>query len=85
SHEAAVALVKPADLGPTTPSGETGGESSPHGSPTQTSPDADLQHANELVSLHYDLKVKYLEMGPDPELVQAERQVDQVISALNTS
>jgi hypothetical protein len=47
--------------------------------------DSDLEHANELVSLHYGVKIHYLETGPEPELIQAARDVDRVISSLNGS
>ena len=44
-----------------------------------------LQRANEFVSLHYDVKLRHLETGPDPELVKAGRDVNEVIAALNKS
>lgn len=47
--------------------------------------DQDLQRADELVSLHYDVKLKYIDSGPDPELVKARRDVDNVVAALNRS
>jgi hypothetical protein len=49
--------------------------------PRQTS----LQRAAELVSLHYDVKVRYLQTGPDRELVRAARDVDRVLDALGRS
>jgi hypothetical protein len=49
----------------------------------ETTLDIDLQRADELVFLHYEVKVKHLESGPDPELVQAGRDVDQVVFRLN--
>ena len=71
SHEAALALVK-ADV--------TASQSENSKLPATSDPD--LQRADELVSLHYDVKVKYLGSGPDPELVQAGRDVDKVLGAL---
>ena len=47
--------------------------------------DHDLQRADQLVSLHYDVKLKYQDTGPDPEFVQAGKDVDNVIRALNRS
>ena len=51
-------------------------------SSTAADSDQDLQRANELVSLHYDVKVKYLQNGPDPELLRARKEVEGVIYAL---
>ncbi len=47
--------------------------------------DLDLQRADELVSLHYDVKLKYSEIGTDQELEKAGRDVDNVAAALNRS
>jgi hypothetical protein len=44
--------------------------------------DPDLQRANDLISLHYGVKVKYMENGLDPELLQARREVANVLSQL---
>ena len=52
---------------------------------THAQRDEDLQRAQELVSLHYDVKLKYLETGPDPELVKAGKDVDEVVAALSRS
>ena len=49
----------------------------------ETGGSRDLQRAQELVSLHYDVKVKYRETGPDAEFVRAGRNVDTVVAALN--
>ncbi|KAG9777503.1 hypothetical protein ABEF93_000707 [Exophiala dermatitidis] len=89
SHEAAVSLVKPA-RSTSVDSKETASdnhEASPPGASAepQQSLDPDLQYANELVSLHYDVKVNYLQRGADPDLIQAEKNVEQVLSALNRS
>ncbi|KIX10318.1 uncharacterized protein Z518_01400 [Rhinocladiella mackenziei CBS 650.93] len=85
SHKAAIALVKP-DMGTATDERNalsSQRETSGKPSSAETPLDPDLQRANELVSLHYEVKVKYLETGPDPELIQAAKDVDQVLSALN--
>ncbi|KAH0846817.1 hypothetical protein FOPE_12643 [Fonsecaea pedrosoi] len=59
------------------------------GQPAQSLPkdqdDQDLHRADELVSLYYDVKVKFTERGPDPDFVQAAREVDQVLAALSRS
>jgi len=94
SHEAAIALVRPATETPPNEidpvSSSQAEDSQPESQPqsrhrptTDAQPDPDLQRANELVSLHYDVKMKYLESGLDPELVQAGKEVDEVISALS--
>lgn len=46
------------------------------------SDDPELHRAQELVSLHYDVKVSHLRSGLDPELVQARRRVDDIVAAL---
>lgn len=43
---------------------------------------SDVRRANELISLHYNVKVKYLKSGLDSELVQARRDVDRVVAIL---
>ncbi|KAL2428916.1 hypothetical protein ABEF95_003343 [Exophiala dermatitidis] len=89
SHEAAVALVKPA--GSRSVDSKEAACGNPEASPPAASAepeqslDPDLQYANELVSLHYDVKVNYLKRGADPDLIQAAKNVDQVLSALNRS
>ncbi|OAP56795.1 hypothetical protein AYL99_08907 [Fonsecaea erecta] len=90
SHDAAIALVKPSVI--TTGDGTNLPQASSdatNGHPRQPLPeeqrDQDLQRANELVSLHYDVKLKYIETGPDPELVHAGKGVDCVIAALSKS
>ncbi|KIW26818.1 uncharacterized protein PV07_06622 [Cladophialophora immunda] len=91
SHEAAIALVKPHVIttGDVTDRAPAKSDDT-NGQPVQPPPpedqhNQDLQRANELVSLHYNVKLKYLETGPDPELVQAGEDVDQVIAALSGS
>ncbi|EXJ63530.1 uncharacterized protein A1O5_11291 [Cladophialophora psammophila CBS 110553] len=90
SHEAAIALVKPSLIttADDTNQSPAKAEETP-GRPLQPSTsehhDQDLQRANELVSLYYDVKLKYLETGPDPDLVQAGKHVDQIIAALSRS
>ncbi|OCT54880.1 hypothetical protein CLCR_03188 [Cladophialophora carrionii] len=88
SHEAAIALVKPpapagAEATDTTAPNESE-DVAAHSSGRDTRrDDQDLRRANELISLHYDVKLKYLETGPDPELEQAGRDVDEVLAALS--
>ncbi|KAI1617813.1 hypothetical protein EDD37DRAFT_240215 [Exophiala viscosa] len=89
SYDAAIALVKPANNTFRT-SGEPSEQSSNGKVPLVNQPaskiadsDPDLQRANELVSLHYDVKVKYLQNGPDPELLQARKEVAEVLYALD--
>ncbi|OAL19807.1 hypothetical protein AYO22_09334 [Fonsecaea multimorphosa] len=91
SHEAAIALVKPSvittgdvTLQPPAKSDGTNGHSM-QPPPPEYQNDHDLQRANELVSLHYDVKLNYMETGPDAELVQAGKDVDQVLAALSRS
>ena len=45
--------------------------------------DSDLQRAEELVSLHQNVKLKHLETGPDAELVKARQAVSRVLESLN--
>lgn len=79
SHEAALALVKPSI-------GQDGVHSSLDPSPStyKGPPDTDLQKAQELVSLHYDVKVRISESGLDPELLDSRRRVNQVLADLDT-
>lgn len=44
--------------------------------------DPDLQRAQELVSLHYNVKVNHLRSGLDPETIEARRRVDEVMAVL---
>lgn len=44
--------------------------------------DPDMQRADELVSLHYNVKVHHLNSGLDPEILEARRRVEEVINAL---
>lgn len=90
THEAAIALVKPAA---TTNASEVGQVSSPPNGASITNAinapsaadetDSELQRANELVSLHYDVKLKYLETGPDAELEKAAQDVEKVLRDLS--
>jgi len=86
SPEAAMALVRPPAAADSSNEEDAERPSQPAdvGSrpvPRQTS----LQRAAELVSLHYDVKVRYLQTGPDRELVRAARDVDRVLDALGRS
>lgn len=48
----------------------------------KSEPDPDMQRADELVSLHYNVKVHHLNSGLDPEILEARRRVEEVINAL---
>ncbi|KAJ9612439.1 hypothetical protein H2200_004036 [Cladophialophora chaetospira] len=84
SNEAALALVKPEPANDSQSPEELQSRQSPS-SATQAQADEDLRRADELVSLHYDVKLKYVENGPDPELVKAGRDVDEVVAILSRS
>lgn len=43
--------------------------------------DLDLRRAKDLVELHYNVKLKYLQDGPDPELRQARDNVRRTCTA----
>lgn len=45
--------------------------------------DNELQRAEELVSLHQNVKLKHLETGPDAELLEAKQAVSRVLESLN--
>ncbi|KAK5064927.1 hypothetical protein LTR84_000761 [Exophiala bonariae] len=79
SHAAAIALVKP-DVGGIKDdlSVHTDQKSS-----ATSDIDRDLQRAEELVLLHYDVKVKHLKSGLGPEIIEARRRVDEVMAALS--
>jgi heptaprenylglyceryl phosphate synthase len=47
--------------------------------------DSELQRADELVSLHYDVKLKYLETGSDAELEKAAEDVEKVLRDIRRS
>ena len=51
-------------------------------SDAKSTSDPDLQRANDLVSLHYAVKVKHQESGLDEDFLQARRDVSRVISWL---
>jgi hypothetical protein len=82
-----MALVKAAvpsqtgDAQATATSGE--GQPSSAEEKARSGPHHDLHRANELVSLHYQVKLQFLETGPDPEFVQAGKDVQDVIYAMN--
>ena len=44
--------------------------------------DPDLQRAKDLIALHYDVKVKHQQSGLDDDLLQARRDVYNVLSQL---
>lgn len=48
----------------------------------ETQVDPDLQRAQELVSLHYNVKVNHVRSGLDPETIEARRRVDEVMAVL---
>jgi len=92
SHEAAIALVKPTA---TTNGTEIDQVFSPPNDASITNTintpsaagetDFELQRADELVSLRYDVKLKYLETGPDAELEKAAEDVEKVLRDLSRS
>jgi hypothetical protein len=49
---------------------------------SETDDDPDIKRAKELVALHYDVKVKYMESGLDRELLQARNDVADVLDSL---
>jgi len=49
----------------------------------EKSVDSDLQRADELVSLHLNVKLKHIESGPDAELLEARQAVSRVLASLN--
>jgi len=52
---------------------------------TDNSTDGDLQRAEELVSLHQNVKMKHIVNGPDADLAEARRAVSRVLASLNNS
>ncbi len=64
-------------------SGHSEREESPAASNANSKKDADLQRAKELVELHYRVKLKYLEEGPDAELEKARDDVKGVQNVLS--
>lgn len=44
--------------------------------------DADLQRADELVSLHHDVKLRHMQNGQDQELLSARHAVRSVLASL---
>lgn len=50
---------------------------------TEETVDSDLQRADELVSLHQNVKLKHIESGPDAELLEARQAVTRVLASLN--
>jgi len=51
-------------------------------SANEKSIDSDLQRAEELTSLHQDVKLKHIERGPDAELLEARQAVSRVLASL---
>ncbi len=45
--------------------------------------DSDLQRADELVSLHQNVKLKRIQSGPDAELLEARQAVKTILTALS--
>lgn len=52
----------------------------PYGTSTVT--DEDLRRADELVSLHQNVKLKHIHAGPDQDLLQARQAVQAVLTSL---
>lgn len=44
--------------------------------------DADLRQGEELLSLHENVKLKYLENGLDPDFIQAREEVGRILSEI---
>jgi len=78
-HEAALKMVT---VHKTT--SETLSSSVQEPSISERATNADLQRAKELVSLHYGVKVRFLESGLDVDLLQARWDVDHVLRALES-
>lgn len=85
SHESAINLVK-TYKSPDTNGEDNGGAvhekntAGAYGSSTTT--DEDLRRADELVSLHQNVKLKHMQAGPDRELLQARQAVQAVLASL---
>lgn len=85
SHESAVNLVKTyksldtsvGDKASTVHGKQTNGASE-----VSTTADEDLRRADELVSLHQNVKLKHIQAGPDRELLQARQIVQAVLTSL---
>ncbi|KEF61811.1 uncharacterized protein A1O9_03381, partial [Exophiala aquamarina CBS 119918] len=89
SHEAAIALVNPdvrfenkEDLPALSPAQKSEAKAPSQSGSAPQDDDPDLQRAQELVSLHYAVKVNHLRSGLDPELVEARRRVHEIVAAL---
>jgi hypothetical protein len=76
-HTAALAMVTVHKPNSTT----TSAELTPSNSASAQDPD--IQRANELVSLHYAVKVKHRQSGLDEELLWAREKVNDVLRALS--
>ena len=44
--------------------------------------DSDLHRAEELISLHQNVKLKHIQSGPDAELLEARQAVSRVLASL---
>lgn len=51
-----------------------------YGPSTET--DEDLRRADELVSLHQNVKLRHIQAGPDQDLLQARQAVQAVLASL---
>lgn len=80
-----MALVNPnvKDSGPaqTAPVGSS--PHAPQGKDATLQQDPDLYRAQELVSLHQNIKARYSNSGLDAELLDSRKNVKQVLAALN--
>lgn len=88
SHESAIGLVQTYKSLDTKNSGGSiepaqGGNSNLQDATKTT--DQDLQRADELVSLHQNVKLKHIQTGQDQELLQARQVVQSVLASLARS
>lgn len=85
SHESAINLVKTYES-PDINDGENGGavheKKIDRAYRSSTTTDEDLRRADELVSLHQNVKLKHIQAGPDRELLQARQAVQAVLASL---
>lgn len=81
SHESAINLVK-TYKGLDTDNGIVHKDHSGEAYEGSTNADEDLRRADELVSLHQNVKLKHIQAGPDRELLQARQVVQAVLTSL---
>lgn len=81
SHESAINLIKIYQSSEIS-NGEKASaiRDEPYGASTVQ--DEDLRRADELVSLHQNVKLKHIQAGPDQDLLQARQAVQAVLASL---